>query len=88
MEQVVNPFVGKEFYLLYFLILKKGGGLALILDLPLLNTSINKTKFHMVMLALIFPSLFQGVWFTALNMKYQHLPSPLQISLFHVGANH
>lgn len=87
---MLTPFISRGFYSLYFLILKKLGGLRPILDLRLLNIFIRKTKFRMVTLISIILSL---PWFAALNMKDTHFHINIHVAhhrflLFYVGNNH
>ncbi|XP_064424706.1 condensin-2 complex subunit D3 [Latimeria chalumnae] len=81
------------FYSQYFLISKKSGGVRLILDLRRLNSHLRVEKFRMVSLGTLIPSLSQGDWFCALDLKdmYTHIairPSHRKFLRFTVNGRH
>lgn len=63
-----------------------------ILNLQQRNTLIRKSKFHMVTLASIIPSLPHGAWFVALGMDaYFHIdihPAHQKFLHFQLGHHH
>ncbi|XP_064414828.1 uncharacterized protein LOC135357146 [Latimeria chalumnae] len=92
-EPVPEGQEGTGFYSRYFLIPKKSGGLWPILDLRRLNQSLRVKKFRMVSLGTLIPSLSQGDWYCALDLKdaYTHVaicPSHKRFLRFTVNGCH
>ncbi len=68
--ELVPPAEMKSgFYSSYFIVPKKGGGLRPILDLRVLNWSLHKLSFRMLMQRRIFLCIRPFDWFAAINLK-------------------
>ncbi|KAK9959588.1 hypothetical protein ABG768_009702 [Culter alburnus] len=68
-ERVPPPSKLSGFYSRYFIVPKKDGGLRPIIDLCVLNRSIQKLKFKMLTLRQIIPQIRSEDWFVAIDLK-------------------
>ncbi len=68
-ELVPPADMGSGFYSPYFIVLKKSGGLRPILDLRVLNRSLHKLPFKMLMQKRIFECIRPRDWFAAIDLK-------------------
>ncbi|XP_067245130.1 uncharacterized protein, partial [Chanodichthys erythropterus] len=68
-ERVPPPSNQSGFYSRYFIVPKKDGGLRPIIDLRVLNRSIQKLKFKMLTLKQIIPQIRSEDWFVAIDLK-------------------
>ena len=69
--------VGTGCFSCYFLVLKKVGGLCLILDLDPLNAFLRKDKFKMLTLAQLLSALESGDWMVVLDLQDVYFTSPI-----------
>lgn len=66
------------FYSVYLLIPKKKGRWRSVLNLWYLNHFIHKLKLHVATLAVMIPSLENGMWFIVLDMKNAYFHTTIQ----------